>query len=672
MRVLVSAALLGMASAAPVLSLHPNLALTATLASLGTVGIEHVRNALVRLASGGGADAGVLTVAAALGAAALGAPGEGALVLVLFAAAQALEMRLTVQAKGDLDALRLSLPSTALVVHVDSSVDADADVDIRNAVETRVEDLRIGDLVVVGAGAVIPADARVVQGTAFVTLEHITGESVPVAKGVGDAVPGGGTNVDGVLVLKVSAEVGDSTPERLAKLAREAQRRRPDLERRLSTFADVYSKAVLLAAALLAVFAPLLFGIPLTAEGGLHLSGGSMYRAAAFVAAAAPCALLMTPLAYVAALAGLARRGILVSDARALDALALCGAVALDKTGTITSGRLKCAHLVEVSPRQDVEDGVITEGEALGIAALLEQHVRHPVAEALVRGAEEAGAKLDGEGGRLNAFVYNAGAGAEGIVRMPRVGSDLECRLGSPAWVVPSIRDPAVRDLLAAHLASEATRGSTVAVLHVDGGGGGAEGLQRKEQVFCFALSDSFRPDVLHAVNALEAMGLKVAMLTGDNAGAAANAGEHTGISDVRHSLSPADKIDAVRGLRSIEQKRLVAMVGDGINDLPALAAADVGVSLRSTAAEVPAAAQAAAQVVLVGDAPFRALPRIFSHAKATQAVLRQNLAIACISIAAAALPSSLGILPLWVAVALHEGSTLLVALNCLRLVSAP
>ena len=310
----------------------------------------------------------------------------------------------------------------------------------------------------------VPLDGVVVHGSALVSIQHITGEALPVTKRVGDEVPAGAVNNDGALVVRSLRSAEDSTPARIARLTEAAQNRRPTVSRLLDTFGDRYSKAILAVTALTMVVGPLALGWPLMGR------GGAMYRAFAFLSAAAPCALLMAPLVYVAAVGACARRGVLVRGGVTFDTLAECGVVALDKTGTITTGRMMCSSVERAYPEIPIPavvgaanaDSNATETSnqsarstanamassptsnptALAIAASLERGATHPIARATLDAAASASASGASPLVAVSDFKVVHGYGVEGLVR-PGVGG-VECgpprlaRFGSVEWACGS------------------------------------------------------------------------------------------------------------------------------------------------------------------------------------------------------------------------------------------
>lgn len=617
----------------------------------------------------------VLTTLAVFGTVALGCPLEGALLLVLFATAHKVEEKLSLHAAGDLRALWASVPAQAQLVRLLAPPGQGPDFDSERACASDL--VPLGALLLVRAGQPVPLDGVVVHGGALLSMEHLTGEAAPVAVGPGDEVPAGAHNADGLLVVRATRSAADSTPARIARLTAAAQARRPRVQRAIDTLSGRYSLAVLLASVAVALLAPVLLGIPAAGP------GGSLYRAAAFLTAAAPCALLMAPLAYVAAIGTAAQRGALVRGGLTLEALAEVGGVALDKTGTLTTGLLALHSVID--PLAAAADGGAGPPSApahashalpLAAAAALEQRTTHPVARAVLAAAAAAPGLPS-----LSADEFHAqhGAGVEALLSGSS-GGGMRARLGSIDYVAQLCTPAEAAALRHAAFAGERRDVVSALILAPEPAAPGAAdsgAAQRSLRLFFF--SDSVTSRAAAAVARLRSGGaLRLLMLTGDNAASAHAVAQRIGFPPdaVRAGLTPLDKLRCVEALRdelsasSWRGGRRVLMVGDGVNDAPALAAADIGAAIAATPSD---AAAAAADILLLNGANSIALiPELLQLARRTRAVVRQNIAIAAVSVLAAALPAVAGLFPLWLAVLLHEGSTLAVALNSVQLLDLP
>ena len=575
----------------------------------------------------------------------------------------------------------------------------------------------------------MPLDGIVTHGSALVSIQHITGEALPVSKRVGDEIPAGAVNSDGALVVRTTRDAEHSTPARIARLTEAAQNRRPAVSRLLDTFGDRYSKAILGITLATMVFGPVVFGIPFMGR------AGAMYRAFAFLSAAAPCALLMSPLVYVAAVGACARRGVLVRGGLTLDALAECGVVALDKTGTITTGQMACASVERVGAvktaalvgaetyvSEGAEDAEVAERArapsetavsaspasspaALAIAANLERGATHPIARAVLAAAAraaDAGHALPAMA--VTEFKVVHGSGVEGLVvpvddaEARAFGPPRRARFGNPAWASEIAGEVSPRAVTSLAELSSGDGDITAALVVASGAGASerADAVSSSTGYWCsenltrvFRFADAVHPKAAAATAALRAGAwrddgapMRVLMLTGDNQASAFAVADAVGLprADTYAGLTPSEKLRLVEKARADARRgdgettknsktsyARVAMVGDGINDAPALAAADVGVAVASTPSE--AAAAAADVLLLHADADgISQLPDVFALAARTRRVLKQNITLAVVSIVGAALPALTGAFPLWLAVLLHEGSTLLVALNSVRL----
>jgi Zn2+/Cd2+-exporting ATPase len=573
-------------------------------------GIPVGRRALTS-ARAGLLDINVLMVVAVLGAAVLGEWTEAASVVFLFALAQLLETRAMERARGAIRSLMALAPSEAIVR--------------RHGAERRiaVDDVCVGDIVLVPPGDKIPLDGRVAAGESDVNQAPVTGESLPAHKQPRDEVFAGTINGRGALDVEVTRLRGDSTIARIIHLVERAQAQRAPSQAFVDRFARVYTPIVLVLAALVAVVPPTVFG----AEWSTWF-----YRSLVLLVISCPCALVIsTPVSIVSALAAAARKGVLIKGGARLEQLAAVQCVAFDKTGTLTRGRL---HVADVLPFNDS-----TADHVIGDAAALESRSEHPIGIAIVRHAVSRGVPV------RSAAQFEAlpGRGAEA-----RVGHDTilvgNRRLFDERGIYSPSMDSAIERL--------STSGHTVVFVARDGIPIGAIGV-----------ADEPRQSARESLDLLREQGVKrIAMLTGDNAAAARPLGAALGIDDVRADLLPSDKADVVSALR--HSCGTLMMVGDGVNDAPALATADVGVAMGAAGS---AAALETADVALMADE----LPKLsytLRLSRATVRNIRMNIAFSLALKATFLVMAIAGVATLWMAVAADMGASLLVIGNALRL----
>lgn len=557
-------------------------------------------------------DIDLLMLVAALGAALLGEWIEGAFLLFLFSLAHALEHLALDRARGAIRALADLAPPMAIVRRDGWDV------------EVPVELVNLGDLVVVRPAERIPVDGRVRKGRSAVNQAPITGESVPVEKDTGDEVYAGTVNGDGSLEIETTRAAGDRTLDRVIQLVEEAQTRKAPTERFTDRFATVFVPIVLVSATALAVLPPVI---------GFWDWGTAFYRAMALLVAASPCALAIgTPSAVLAGIAQAARNGVLVKGGVHLEALGGISALALDKTGTLTLGRPEVA---EIRPAAGVADR-----ELLAIAAAVERNSQHPLAEAVVRRADADGIAVMASGELQSVTARGVRSTVDG--QSVDIGN---ARL----WTDEGVTVP---DEIRTEMDRLAASGmSVMAVRHGE------------RWLGSVGIADLPRPGVREILERIRAHGVRtLIMITGDNEGVARAVARDVGIDDVRADLLPEDKVDAVREL--LAEHHGVAMVGDGVNDAPALATATVGIAMGGAGT---AAALETADVALMGDA-LEGIPFAIGLARRTRNVIRQNLVVSMCVIAILILATTTGVLGIGPAVLIHEGSTLAVIANALRL----
>lgn len=553
-------------------------------------------------------DIDVLMIVAAMGAAALGQWAEGALLLVLFSLGHALEHLAMDRARHAMEALAKLAPKTALV--------------LRDGTERElpVEDLQRGDQVLVKPGQRIAADGKVLEGISAVNQAAITGESMPVDKAVDSLVFAGTVNGEGLLRVEVTKLAKDSSLARMVHMVAEAQTEKSPTQRFVSRFEKIFVPMVLLGVAALIVIPPLL-GMPF-AE--------SFYRAMAVLVAASPCALaIATPSAVLAGVARAARGGVLIKGGIHLENLCTLSVMAFDKTGTITTGKPSVTDVIAL-------DG--SQADLLTLAASIESRSGHPLAQAVVKAARSRQLAWP-EASEVQSVT---GKGMHAVVSGGRVSIG-NLRLFDAEGVPDSVRQQV--------LGLEALGKTTM--------------LVRREGTFVglLALADTPRPGMREVFAQLASLGVRQSvMLTGDNEPVAKAVAASVGITDVRAGLLPEDKLKVIDDLMRDHQQ--VAMVGDGVNDAPAMARATIGIAMGGAGTDV---ALETADVALMGDDLSR-LPFAIALSRASHSIIQQNL-WAAFGVVALLIPATLfGLASMGVAVLIHEGATVLVVLNALRL----
>lgn len=558
-------------------------------------------------------DMNVLMTIAVVGAVVLGDFVEAASVVFLFAVSQVLESRSMERVRRSVRALMDLAPKQATVRRHGHEA------------SMAVADLAVGDLVVVRPGERVPADGEVEAGDGEVNQAPVTGESLPVRRTVGDAVFAGSVNGEAVLDVRVTRVGNDSTLARIIHLVEHAQGQRAQSQAFVERFARIYTPAVIGVAALLAVVPPLVFDEPWLAW---------FYRALVMLVIACPCALVIsTPVAIVSALTAAARQGVLVKGGVHLERLAGVSCVAFDKTGTLTEGRLA---VEAVSPWNG-----LGPDEVVRVAASAERHSEHLIGRAIVHEAYTRGVAL----AESVAFTATTGSGVEARVdgRQVRVGSPRHFS-NVPWW------DERVEHTVASHR----DRGWTTVLVEQ---GGALIGV--------LALGDRVRDEAAAVVAEIKARGISaVAMLTGDHPAAASYVAAATGVDVVHAELMPEQKMRAVSEL--CDRHGAVAMVGDGVNDAPALALADVGIAMGAAGTD---AALETADVALMGD-DLRKLPFLMRLSRATLTTIRVNVAFALALKLAFLVLAAFGLSTLWMAIVADTGASLLVIANSLRLLA--
>lgn len=557
----------------------------------------------------------VLMTLAAFSSVLIGSGMEGALLLVLFSLSGAMEDAVTRKAKSAITTLSRLSPTKACVITPEGLV-----------LERSIKDVSIGELLLVKSGQIVPLDGEVIEGASSLNLVHLTGENMPVTKVVGDEVPAGGRNLEGAFKMRVTRTSADSTLSKIIELVTQAQEARPKLQRWFDQLSRTYALTIIGLFALFAATFPFLLGIPFLGE------EGSLYRALSFLIAASPCALIIAiPIAYLSAVSACARKGILLKGGVTLDALAGCHVVALDKTGTLTTGDLAFVEIRKVAGTSP-----LTKEFAMAAAGALEKNAVHPIAKAILDNLNEALLKEI----TLTDYKMVPGYGLEGLCNCN--GQSIRCKIGNPAFISPP--EPVLKEI-----EKTKSEGNQIALLQAD------------DDYFLLVFTDTIRPKMKETIAKLQERGTSIVMLTGDHEESAAKVAKEVGIDQYYAELKPEDKM---RHIEEFSIEKGLAMVGDGVNDAPALARATVGICMGKVG---NTAAIDAADVVLLND-NIELLDWIFEKAKKTQVIVRQNLLLATAAILFASIPALGGYVPLWMAVVMHEGGTVLVGLNALRL----
>ncbi|HEC21289.1 MAG TPA: cation-translocating P-type ATPase [Chloroflexi bacterium] len=599
----------------------------------------------------------LLMTIATLGALFIGETGEAATVVLLFSIGEALEGYTAERSRDALRSLLSLKPDQATVMR--PCIDCEEHMGQEgytggpcpfcgvHEVVLPVEEVRIGDTVIVRPGERLPVDGRIISGASSINQAPITGESMPVARSVGDEVFAGTINGEGALEIEVTRLAADSTISRIVRLVEQAQSQRAPVERLVDRFARWYTPSVVIFAIFLAVVPPLLFGAPFfdTPDG----TRGWLYRALALLIVACPCALVIsTPVTMVSSLAGLARRGVLVKGGVFLDMLSKVKTFAFDKTGTLTEGR-PVVRLVRTPTCSHNGDGASCTAcdDLLALAAAVERRSEHPLAHAILTEAESRG--LSHRYAAAEEVEALAGRGIRGIVEGRTITVGSHTLFHEEADRCDGLHDQIV--------AAEEAGQTTILV-------------SREGEVLGFiAVADVPRPASREALRRLKEIepAARTVMLTGDNPVVARSIAAWLGyLDEVRAGLLPEEKVTAVEELK--EQYGGVVMVGDGINDAPALAAATVGVAMGGAGS---AQAMETADVILMQDDLTR-LPDVVQTSRRTSQVIWQNI-IFSLAVKAVFLVLTLpGLATMWMAVFADMGASLLVTLNGMRMLKAP
>ncbi|MBS0190782.1 MAG: cation-translocating P-type ATPase [Planctomycetes bacterium] len=605
------------------------------------LGLVHGARAAWKSLRVGRVDIDVLMVVGAVAAAAIGHSEEGALLLFLFVLSGALEDLAMARTKREVEALHKLMPTETTVLRGGEWVEATPESLVR------------GERVKIRPGQRVPADCRVVQGRTEMDQSAITGESMPRSVHPGDELFAGTINLDDPVEAEVTRAARESSLQKVLELVTTAREQREPVQRTIDRLSGPYSVGVMVLSALVLVV------------WWLGLKRGfdeSLYTAITFLIVASPCALIIaTPTATLSAIARGARSGVLFKGGQAIERLSRVGAVCFDKTGTLTMGRprLEQVHAVAWSEGK----------ELLGLAAAIEGESTHPIAAAVREGAKLRGVEPSAE---LSEITHTTGRGMSAVWR------GMPVRLGSTAHtdaVTPVCLRQRVHDVLRT-IQNRGQMGVVIALGAAEGVDGNSEGVGGAAVL---VMNDAVRPGARTLVSELHKLGVKpVKMLTGDNRTTAERVARSLGIDDFGAELLPQDKLDAVAALKEDlkyraqvgnGEERGVAVIGDGVNDAPALAAADVSVAIGSIGSD---AALESADIVLLSD-DLSAVPWAVRLARRARATVRANMMFALSVIGVMGVSTLVGSIlrrpvALGLGVFAHEGGTLLVVLNSLRL----
>ena len=553
-------------------------------------------------------DMNCLMSIAAFGAFFIGHGEEGAAVIFLFFVAESLEEYAGENAKRSISQLLKLAPETARVKKIDK------------VIERHVHEISMGEIIVIRPGEKIPLDGKVVTGYSSVNESAITGESAPVEKKEGDEVFAGTMNEDGYLEAEVERKSEDTLLSRIIKLVREAERKKSKTESFLDKFAGVYTTTVIGLAFLIFVFPTVMLGYPWDVW---------FYRALVLLVVSCPCALaISTPVAMVSAITSAARHGVLIKGATFLEELSRVRACAFDKTGTLTRGRLEVTDIIGFNSH--------SSQEVLSIAASLEARSGHPIAKAVLRKAISENVPLK----EVNRFMAIKGMGLEAVINGKTYYAGAKNLLDSLA-----IKHP--EELL--HFEEE---GKTSIFIS-----------DENDAIGIIALGDAIRENAPAIISHLRKLHIRTEMLTGDNKRVAALLAEKTGVDEYHAELLPEDKVRVVESLA--DRFGSVAMVGDGVNDAPALAVANVGIAMGSIGSDV---AIETADIALMHD-DLSKIDYVISLSRKTMQVVKQNVIASIVIKGSLTVLASLGLINLWVAVGVGDmGLSLAVILNAMRL----
>lgn len=561
-------------------------------------------------------DMNTLMTVAILGAAAIGEWGEGATVVILFAISEALERYSMDKARQSIESLMDIAPKEALIRRGNEEM------------MVPVDDIQVGDIMIVKPGQKLAMDGIVIKGTSTLNQAAITGESVSVTKTVGDEVFAGTLNEEGLLEVKVTKRVEDTTLSKIIHLVEEAQAERAPSQAFVDRFAKYYTPAIIIFALLLAVIPPLFMGADWSEW---------IYRGLAVLVVGCPCALVIsTPVSIVTAIGNAAKNGVLIKGGIYLEEAGNLKVIAFDKTGTLTKGIPSVTDVVTYNGN---------ENELMTITAAIEKGSQHPLASAIIRKAEEDGLNFNDVS--VEEFQSITGKGVKAKV------NNAMYYVGSPG-LFEELLPNGIQSEIKEQITTLQIQGKTVMALGTE-----------KEILALIAVADEIRESSKEVIRKLHQVGIeKTVMLTGDNQRTAEAIGKQVGVSDIKADLLPEDKLNFIKELR--DKYRSVAMVGDGVNDAPALAASTVGVAMGGAGTDT---ALETADIVLMSD-DLSKLPYTIKLSRKALAIIKQNITFSLGIKALALLLIVPGWLTLWLAIFADMGATLIVTLNSMRLLN--
>lgn len=557
-------------------------------------------------------DIDLLMLLAAIGAASIGEWHEGAILLFLFSLSNALQDYVIQRNRTAIHALYQMYPEECTVVRAGQSQ------------LIRIHEVNIGDRILIRPGERIPVDGRIVAGTSALDESTLTGESLPVDKGPDDPIFAGTLNTQGALEIQAEQRASDSTLARVIQLVEEAQEGKAPTQRLIERFSSRYSTTVLIFVFAWIIFPPLLWDVDFRSN---------FYQAMVLLIVACPCALVIsTPAAYLSAIAGAARRGLLFKGGAFLESLALVRAVAFDKTGTLTQGQPVVTDVHSAAG--------ITQPELLQLAARIESRSEHPLAKAFLRAAYAENLLLH-ENEELHDFYNEPGLGIRASI------GDHSYRIGRVSYLAEELPLP---ECLNETYDSLSSAGRTIV------------GVMKIKPTHCWlgliAFADPLREEAASVVTALHERGVHVAMFTGDHDSVAQRIARPLGIKDVHAGLLPDEKVDRLH--RLAERQGATAMIGEGVNDAPALAHAPVGIALGGASSDI---ALDSADIILMGNRLSLIIDALEISRRARRVVM-QNIVFSLTGIALLIAGVFLIDLPLPIGVLGHEGSTVIVTLN--------